>query len=452
MDSLRDLDALSGRLAGLRWLELSDNPALVDLGALRTLEPRALVGLWVLHNSSLKNLDALSGKLYPAGDAIVIEGNAALEQIDGLRGVGASSAYDRVAIVDNPSLTNLEGLSELRQIQGFSQIGLKFSGDLEVTGNTSLVDCSALGKVLGAPARPHDEDTDNVFRFVTIDETNGIGAQSPDDCLEAYTQRPPITLPDIRRATHGSWYDPLTTGEGLMLFTAPNGRLSLYFFGYTDDGEQQWLVAFSDDAPRWGEPVEFDVFSTSGGSFNDFDPSKVETVPWGSITLRLISCEVGELLMQGPSGTKWMTLTRLADTVGSPCNANGDRPPSATGSLTGAWYEPATDGQGFAVHHVSGDRGMVYFFGYRDDGADLWLVGVWDQPLRFGETLEMDVQVFTGGAYVYFEPGDIVSEVWGTLTLRFDDCDRGEAILEGQEGRQALDLQLLAGALGLACG
>ncbi|MEM1412930.1 MAG: hypothetical protein AAGH19_11295, partial [Pseudomonadota bacterium] len=258
--------------------------------------------------------------------------------------------------------------------------------------------------------------------------------------------------PDVVLATHGSWYDPRTDGEGFMLFTAPNGTLSLYYYGYTDLGATEWLVAFSDEEPAWGAPIHFDVFETSGGSFNDFDPDAIDLTPWGSMRLVLNDCGAGRLDVDGPPGEKLLQLTRLADVVGSPCNSEAERTPSQTGSLTGAWYDPVTDGQGFTIHHVAGDRGLAYFFGYRDDGSDLWLVGVWDEPLVFGEPIRLELLEFSGGAYSGFQPDEIMNRTWGTLDLSFEDCRNGEAIMDGLDGLQALDIVLLAGAVGLPCG
>lgn len=449
MPALRDLDAL-GSLQTLYGLTLSGNANLEQIDALGAVEASQLSGITIGGNPKLRHLDGLRGKMAPDVSSIRVVGNDALQQVDGLSGV--NRVFDNVAIRDNPSLRDLDGLSTLERIIGFAQIGIQFSGDLRITGNSGLTDCTGLARVLGYPTRPHDPRHDGVGRNVVIDASNGPGARSPDECLNAYAQSVNGDLPDFRIAATGSWYDPATVGEGFYMFTDPNQRLSLYYFGYDDNGENEWLIAFSDDPWGWryGEPIPLEAFEATGGAFNRLDPEAVDVEPWGAMTLTLDDCDSGRLAFSGPPGDKVLDFTRLATVVGSPCN-----PPEAdfTGvdSVNGAWFELATAGQGFTFHHVSADRGMVTFFGYRDDGSHLWLVGVWEEPVVFGQTLTLEMLAFSGGAYEAFDPEDVTGESWGELRLRFDSCTTAKAVLDGRDGQQTLDLQLLAGAFGLPC-
>lgn len=445
--NLRNIDALS-EFEQLSSLLLVDNPRLEAVQGLSGLSDESLTSLRIRDMPALTNFDALAGKFHPDAGIISLHRNAALTSVRGLTGVKSSAG---VFITDNPMLTNLAGLEDLETVFGFAQPGFT-PPDLVIERNASLGDCSALGPVLGYPVVPHDPASDGVIVGEVI-QNNAPGASSPNDCLYAYAQTVNPDLPDIREAVAGSWYDPATDGEGLMMFMSPSQTLSLYFYGYDDEGQPDWLVAFSEGPWAWNEPIPFEVFDASGGSFTHFDPDNVVVEPWGTLSLTLRNCLEGELELEGPPGIKELDLQRLGSVQDSPCSDTEppDTQPPAPTSLTGAWFEPATDGQGFTLHHVNAERGMVYFFGYRDDGSDLWLVGVWEEKFAFGEAGQVELLEFEGGAFSGFDPQDVTGTPWGTLTLRFDDCETAAATLEGRDGSQELALQLLAGAFGLPC-
>lgn len=119
--------------------------------------------------------------------------------------------------------------------------------------------------------------------------------------------------------------------------------------------------------------------------------------------------------------------------------------------LTGAWFDPATSGQGFDLYWVEGDRLVVNFFGHRDDGSNLALFGLHEGRLRYATALEIPMIVATNGRFNGLDPAAIRRESWGTLTLEFSGCDRAYARLEGRDGRQFLSLQKLAGPPGRRC-
>jgi hypothetical protein len=119
--------------------------------------------------------------------------------------------------------------------------------------------------------------------------------------------------------------------------------------------------------------------------------------------------------------------------------------------LAGAWFDPATSGQGLSILWIPGGILTATFFGYRNDGGNLWLLGVRAGPIRFGETLTIPMDLSRGGRFGGFQPSDVVTRRWGTLSLRFDDCSRGLATLDGEDGRQTLVLTKLAGVDGLDC-
>lgn len=476
---LSNIDALSGLRGDIGGLEIVDNRWIRNLDPFQnvTRVQRLLLvdnaglenifGLFGLQgsvgpvviegNPRLRDIDALVG-LSQLGDTR-ITGNAALEDINGL--VNVRAAGPTVVITDNPALENLDGLTFLERVFLESDPFFIYN-DLIVTGNTSLTDCGGLGPLLGYPTVPYDPNGDSIPRNLVIDDTNGEGAQSPEECLASYAQRLPGQLPEFDLALHGSWYDPATDGEGFMMFTAPNGILSAYFYSYTPEGQPLWQVAFNDEVRNWNEPIELLVYDTSGGTFTNLDPNAVSVEPIGTMTLTVWDCQTGRMDIDVPGNQRSLALDRLGTVVDSPCN-NSPRiaPPLPVittpfiPSLTGAWFDPATDGQGFTLHHVNRDLGLVYFYGYRDDGSDLWLVAPWESSLGFGQTNELELFEFRNVRNSAANPEsfrvDATGESWGTLNIRIDDCETAEASLDGVDGQQTLQLQLLAGADGLEC-
>ena len=87
-------------------------------------------------------------------------------------------------ILGNDALTNLDGLSELTSV----------GGAVQIASNAALTSCAGVAPVLGWPVLPYDAERDAVGGTVTIDG-NGVGAQTPDNCLAAYVPPPATPVP-----------------------------------------------------------------------------------------------------------------------------------------------------------------------------------------------------------------------------------------------------------------
>ena len=120
-------------------------------------------------------------------------------------------------------------------------------------------------------------------------------------------------------------------------------------------------------------------------------------------------------------------------------------------ALNGAWYELATSGQGFEFQWLAGDILLVFFYGHRDDGSNLFLIGTRSGRLRYGETISLDMTVARGGRFNGFDATAIRRERWGSLNLRFDRCDLADATLIGSDGTKSLRLVPLIKIAGTGC-
>lgn len=103
-----------------------------------------------------------------------------------------------------------------------------------------------------------------------------------------------------------------------------------------------------------------------------------------------------------------------------------------TGGFTGAWYNADEPGQGLLVQILDGEEGtqaLVVWFTFDPEGGQNWLMGV--GPVD-GDSLTVDLSVFTGGILNTegFDSSNIVTDIWGTISLQFQNCNKGVAAYE----------------------
>jgi hypothetical protein len=116
--------------------------------------------------------------------------------------------------------------------------------------------------------------------------------------------------------------------------------------------------------------------------------------------------------------------------------------------LSGVWYDPDTEGQGFSIQMTAGGL-IMFYFGYDAAGSRLWLISSLEvPPLAFADSMTMTL--FQGAGGVFGQPMPD-TDSWGQVELTFDDCDTGRAVLDGKDGRMEMALTKLAGIDGLLC-
>ncbi|MEM9305040.1 MAG: hypothetical protein AAGE01_23215 [Pseudomonadota bacterium] len=231
-------------------------------------------------------------------------------------------------------------------------------------------------------------------------------------------------------AMTGLWFDAATPGDGFYLLGV-DGDLVLYYYGSTADGERLWLVSDRLAAPtRFGSSLAFPLFEALGGTFDEPRPSADSLRPWGVVYLDFADTATGRFRLEGREGTRTFTASRLA---------GRDRDASP---LTGIWFDPALEGEGFTI--LDGRFGtIVYYFGFDGAGQRLWLVS---DVLPAGAS-SGSVTLFRAGAGTFSSPlpAETALEPWGTLTLEAAPDEALRVQLDGDDGRKTALITRLAG-------
>ena len=138
-----------------------------------------------------------------------VDGLTSLEGISHLSRLGSLAIVDNESIVELPNfsrllvggefyfvrtaLQNLDGLWALQEIKNYADLGRCCSGPtFRAIDNPNLSDCAAIAPLLGWPNTPYSSETDNLEDISygvqpnVVFEGNAEGANSPDQCLEAY--------------------------------------------------------------------------------------------------------------------------------------------------------------------------------------------------------------------------------------------------------------------------
>jgi hypothetical protein len=124
---------------------------------------------------------------------------------------------------------------------------------------------------------------------------------------------------------------------------------------------------------------------------------------------------------------------------------------AANNAFTGLWYDTLLDGEGYNV--VTADVGTIfYFYGNDNRGNRLWLISdVVPGPITAGGSIVVTVYESSGGVFPTPVQSSRGLSAWGTLTIRFIDCERGEAILSGVDGDKTSQIIKLVGVSGASC-
>ena len=116
-----------------------------------------------------------------------------------------------------------------------------------------------------------------------------------------------------------------------------------------------------------------------------------------------------------------------------------------------AWFDLTHDGEGFMIEILEGNRAVMYWFTYDNEGNQAWYIAVGDvigNRLIFNDVLRTSGGIFGPG----FDPNTVVTTSVGTASFLYSGCDTGTMVynIDGRKGR--LELQRLSTLLGVECG
>ena len=172
IDGLINLESIGGNLI------INANRSLIDIIGLQSVS--SIGGMLRIDNTLLRNVDGLA-RLTFVGDDVLIISNGLLENIDGLIGLGVTnSIYGSVVIQGNAALQNLEGLGNVRYIGEDLRIVanptitnldplrklVRVYRDLEIANNQSLSKCDVLAGILDWPNGDSYRDKVGRYRYI----------------------------------------------------------------------------------------------------------------------------------------------------------------------------------------------------------------------------------------------------------------------------------------------
>jgi hypothetical protein len=127
-------------------------------------------------------------------------------------------------------------------------------------------------------------------------------------------------------------------------------------------------------------------------------------------------------------------------------------PEIEAGRLSGSWYDPSHNGEGYVLEVLADRRVLVCWFSFDPEGARRWFFGTGEvvgDSLVFGQMHTTAGAAFGAG----FDPNDMDLLPWGSLELELG-CSAGTARFEPTESgfpAGELDLVRLSRLLGLQC-
>jgi hypothetical protein len=260
---------------------------------------------------------------------------------------------------------------------------------------------------------------------------------------------------DINAGHSGAYFEERTAGQGLLAEFVPNPSTSpateksritteqsrgfafASWFTYTPDDsdhpfEQQWYTMQGNYS---GDRAFLDIFETLGGAFDDNDP--VDTNKVGTANWVMHNCRDGELVYNFDDGRRGaIPFTRVIPGSEGGCQslaAAATQTVDINAGMDGAWFEPATSGQGFFLDvqssiapaggpGVEASTGFAfaawYTYGAKTASGQQWYTA---QGSFTDSMAAIDIFETTGGSFD--DPRTPATVKVGTMSLDFDDCE-----------------------------
>ncbi len=309
---------------------------------------------------------------------------------------------------------------------------------------------------LGAPAQlsaPWSGSQQSIARVA--DRLEAV-SHAPDIAagIQASTaaQAPPLAADQPLGPEHsGLWYDPQTTGQGLMLdVEAGTQRWFAAWFGFVLPTEAaalgdiashrglRWYSMLGQGSAATGMPIAGTLYSTADGTFSGGAPVTREQ---GSAELRAIDCNTLELgyriePAQPGQALPFAGSRRLQRLGPAPASCGGTSLPQQWGlsaASTGSWVLEGRPSQGLLIQVDPGletQAGALWgaWFGFSAHPTNLpqpqhWLTVAGRSVPGQAGVVELEWMRTTGGLLDALPTAN--THVIGRGRLRFTACDRG---------------------------
>ncbi len=120
--------------------------------------------------------------------------------------------------------------------------------------------------------------------------------------------------------------------------------------------------------------------------------------------------------------------------------------------ISGSWYDPEFDGQGWNLQMLSETLALAYWFSYDERGNQAWFYGLGEvsgNSITFSQLRQPEGGRFGNN----FDPNQVSQPLWGTMTMIFDDCSSGYTVYGGKRGFDTgeMNIQRLTGLQSISC-
>jgi hypothetical protein len=268
----------------------------------------------------------------------------------------------------------------------------------------------------------------------------------------------PLAADEPLAFASGSWFDPGRNGEGFVVQVIGGGQAVVTWFTYPPAGEeaaQAWMIGTG--AVDGNRIVIAEMLRPTGAVFGPgFDPADVVREPWGNLEIVFEDCHEATASWDGPPafGSGSMELVRLTTIDDVACEPGAaPEPDRVISGRSGAWFDPAHDGEGWMLEMLPDGRMVAYWFTYDDQGRQAWMIG---EARVMGRTLWIEDLLISGGARFGddFDPAEVQLEYWGSFGFLFEACGTGSmryASIDPRFGAGSLAPVQLAGLAETDC-
>jgi len=216
----------------------------------------------------------------------------------------------------------------------------------------------------------------------------------------------------------GLWFDPTHNGEGFVVEVVSEELAVVYWFTYDVEGKQRWFIGLADVS---GDELKVsELLMPIGAQFGpDFDPADVEQHAVGSLALSFMSdSATAQYTVDAVAGSQNLIRLAVPRSVAAV--------PGLADCVTGSWFDPSHDGEGYIVHLLDEERAVIMWFSYTPDGQQAWFIS--DPATIEGDGITASMFSTAGGRFgADFDPDDVVLSDWGELELVLGSCTQGRS-------------------------